>query len=357
METTPTRCWLSAAGRRPRRPLSMSSDSDIEFFEGVTPIGELRLHHGGVIHDARLAWRLMGARGAPVVVAMGGISAHRRTHAVAGEAPGWWERVVGAGCAIDTGRLRLLTIDYLGGLGDSSRGSDAAALSAISPYDQAEALHRLCERLPEHRAAVAPLRAIVGASYGGMVALAYAERFAPQVAELFIISAAARSHPMATAWRSLQRNIVRFAQDHGAAEQGLQLARALAMSTYRTSQEFAQRFAGPPRFEQGIARFPVEDYLLARGADYSVRYSAMSFLCLSESIDLHAVTPESIRVPTRALGVLEDQLVPIDDMRNLCGRLPRASLQELSSPYGHDAFLKEYDFLRQWLAALQGDPA
>ena len=48
------------------------------------------------------------------------------------------------------------------------------------------------------------LRAIVGASYGGMVALAFGERHPDRVAQLVVVSAADRSHPMSTAWRSVQ---------------------------------------------------------------------------------------------------------------------------------------------------------
>jgi len=57
-------------------------------------------------------------------------------------------------------------------------------------------------------------------------------------------------------------------------------------------------------------------------------------------------------VPTTLIGVIEDQLVPIADLRSLRDRLAgRCTLAELSSLYGHDAFLKEGDALRPILAA------
>jgi homoserine O-acetyltransferase len=65
-------------------------------------------------------------------------------------------------------------------------------------------------------------------------------------------------------------------------------------------------------------------------------------MCLSESIDLHRVEPESISVPTTLVAVAEDQLVTLAEMRELESRLagPRR-LYEIHSLYGHDAFLKE----------------
>jgi homoserine O-acetyltransferase len=157
-----------------------------------------------------------------------------------------------------------------------------------------------------------------------------------------VISASDRTHPMATAWRSVQRHVLRFALRHGAGVEGVQLARALAMATYRSPEEFAARFRAPPRLTAEGFAFPVEDYLFARGADYAARYRPEAFLCLSESIDLHQVDADRIQVPTTLIAVHEDQLVPVADTRALCARLEqRGRLVEISSIYGHDAFLKE----------------
>jgi len=47
--------------------------------EGVLVLeGPLALHFGGALDSPRIAWRLLGPADAPVVLAMGGISAHRR---------------------------------------------------------------------------------------------------------------------------------------------------------------------------------------------------------------------------------------------------------------------------------------
>ena len=41
-----------------------------------------------------------------------------------------------------------------------------------------------------------------------------------------------------------------------------------------------------------------------------------------------------------------DQLVPLGDVRTMVARLPTGRLHEISSVYGHDAFLKECEQLR-----------
>ena len=326
--------------------------------EGVLTIaGDLPLHFGGNLHNVKVAWRLAGARtaDAPIVAALGGISASRVVISEGGPGnQGWWNGVVGRGCPVDADRFAILGFDFLGGSGGTTgpKAGDSH-FPSISAFDQAEVLHRLIAHL-----GVGRLHAIVGASYGGMVALAFAERYPEEVGHIVSISAADHTHPMATAWRSVQRAIVKHAAARGDGGEGLKLARALAMATYRSPAEFAARFSGPPTKTDRGFKFPVESYLFARGDAYAQRYIPEAFVCLSESIDLHVVEPGKIRVPTTLIGVLEDQLVPIADMRSLRDRVAaRCTLAELSSVYGHDAFLKEVEAMRPVLAeALSGGP-
>lgn len=309
------------------------------------------LHHGGSLPGLELAWRLAGNLAGPVVAVLGGISASRTVFTPDGGREGWWNGVVGPGRALDSNRYAILGIDYVGGSGDSS-GPRTDSYPPVSSYDQAAALDLLLDHL-----GIPKLRAIVGASYGAMVALAFGQRHGARVSRLVAISGADSAHPMATAWRCVQRSVVRFALKQGAPSDGMELARALAMSTYRSPEEFAARFRSAPRFEGTRAVFPVEEYLFARGRDYATRYRPESFICLSESIDLHHVDASRIEVPVEVVAVEEDQLVPIADMRALAARLPDARFHSLSSLHGHDAFLKEAEQLRPILATLDsGEP-
>lgn len=317
--------------------------------EGILEIpGRVPLRHGDTLTEVRVGWRVSGKEGAPVVVALGGISADRRVYAPKESGvEGWWPAVVGPGLAVPVDRLRVLSFDYLGGGGESSGPRDGSAFPSVSSYDQADVLCRLLNHLGVRR-----LRAIVGASYGGMVALAFAERYPERVEQLVVISAAERAHPMATAWRSVQREMLRFALQQGRSADGVRLARSLAMATYRSAEEFSARFDSAPVREGDRFVFPVERYLLARGEEYARRHRPHSMLTLSESIDLHRVDAGLVNTPVMAIGIREDQLVPLADMRALVARLPQAQLHELSSVYGHDAFLKEGEALRTLLAPL-----
>jgi len=319
-----------------------------------------RLAHGGALPGGRLAFEAVGHSEAPAVVVLGGISAGRHvTRNSADLSPGWWEAFVGDGQALDPHQSLVISLDYLGGHGTSAGPAEVrgcrGSIPLITPADQARALVLVLDHL-----GVEKLHAIIGASYGGMVALALGNLFPERVAHAVVISAAHESHPMATALRVLQRRATLLGQDVGSEAEGLELARGIAMTTYRSSGEFAQRFSSRPDWVDGQPRFPVESYLEHQGRRFSQRFRTDRFLCMSQSLDLHRVEPREVDIPTTLVAVVEDTLVPLWQMRDLHRGLPKpAGLIELSSRYGHDAFLKEADALAPVLrgAASNGEVA
>lgn len=298
----------------------------------------LRLDRGGELPGAALAFERQGPKDAPTVVVLGGISAGRHVSGHAGvPEPGWWEGVVGAGAAIDTGRFQVLSFDWLGGCGSSTAPAAGEAFPFVAAADQASALWQLCGALRLSR-----LHAIVGSSYGGMVALHAAAQAPGRVARLAVLGAAHRSHPQASAWRAVQRGIVELGLRTGTVSEALRLARSLALTTYRTPGELRDRFDGAPAFAGDDVRFPVQDWLDARSTDFARRWTAEQFLCLVRSIDAHRIDPRSVQVPTSLLAFVGDQLVPPADVRELALQLPELRAhREVRSRYGHDAFLKE----------------
>ncbi|KHL54235.1 homoserine O-succinyltransferase MetX [Xanthomonas cannabis] len=291
----------------------------------------LPMRHAGM-REVRLRYELVGAATAPVVFVAGGISAHR--HLAASEAfaeKGWVEGLVGAGRALDPARRRLLAFDFL--------GADGTLDAPIDTADQADAIAALLDAL-----GIARLHGFVGYSYGALVGLQFATRHSGRVGTLIAVSGAHRAHPYAAAWRALQRRAVALGQLQCAEHHGLALARQFAMLSYRTPEEFSERFDAPPEVINGRVRVAAEDYLDAAGAQYVARTPVTAYLRLSESIDLHRLEPAQVRVPTVVVAVEGDRLVPLADLVSLVEGLgPRGSLRVLRSPYGHDAFLKEID--------------
>src|SRR5262245_46329271 len=102
-----------------------------ELRQGILELpGQLALHHGGTLESVHVAWALAGARGAPVVVALGGISAHRTVFSAGGH-QGWWDALVGPGGALDSHAFRILGFDYLGGSG-ATTGPNGPGFPSVS---------------------------------------------------------------------------------------------------------------------------------------------------------------------------------------------------------------------------------
>src|SRR5262245_59414933 len=168
---------------------------DLTVREGILEIpGDVSLYHGGKLSGMRVAWRMVGPANAPVVCALGGISANRRPCLTDDPRQSWWGQIVGQERALDVNRFRVLSFDYVGGSGESTAPEEGVEFPSISSYDQAEALIGLLNHL-----GIKSLRAIAGGSYGGMVALAFAERYPERVSQPVVIGARDRCPPIATA--------------------------------------------------------------------------------------------------------------------------------------------------------------
>ena len=274
-----------------------------------------------------VSYELAGPLGAPVVAVLGGISATRHVTSTAIDPQaGWWQEVVGPGRAIDTTQFLVIGIDYV----SSFRGS-----SNVTTFDQADALASALDH-----ARIRSLHAIVGASYGGMVALAFGAAYRARCRRLIVISAAHESDALATALRHLQRRVIELGSNIGRERDALTIARGIAITSYLTPHYFKERFIDCEPADSRTVEDRIGNYLRKKGEDFADRWTSEKYKSLSLSLDLHQVRPEDITTPTTVIAVSGDRLVPIEQSRQLVQRLGgRGQLIELDSEFGHDAFL------------------
>ncbi|MDR3389506.1 MAG: alpha/beta fold hydrolase [Rudaea sp.] len=321
-----------SASRQVESRHTTAGDSLCEWREGVLALPDpFVLESGAVLRGARLAWQCAGPAQAPLVIVLGGISAHRRCCAADGR--GWWESQCGPGRALDTANYRLLGVDWLGGV-DASTGPGSGTAGgdrdfpAIATSDQARALLLLLNRLSVRR-----VHLLVGASYGGAVSQQLAALLGDRLRRLVLLSAAHRASQFGLALRHVQRAILDLG---GNTREALALARSLAVLGYRTPQGIEARFS------DGAGADGVLGWLAHHGDSFAQRFEPAAYRCLGASLDAHALDPASIRVPTTLLSVREDLLVPPSLLQEYAGRAGEACrLVEISSAFGHDAFLKE----------------
>jgi homoserine O-acetyltransferase len=349
---------------QPQRKLSLDQDLPetaealpaVAWQHGVLELPmPFRLDSGAILANARLAWQCVGPVDAPLIIALGGISAHRRTCAADGR--GWWEEQCGAGRTFDTQRYRVLGVDWLGGCDESTGPRGDADFPVVSTADQARAVLVLLNRLGVRR-----VHLLAGASYGGNVAQQLAALLGERLRHLVLLSAAHRPAQFGLALRHIQRSILGLG---GESPQALALARELAVLCYRTTEGVEQRFGddgGPSRpyvASGALGLLPgVTGWLQHHGEKFSARFDTAAYRCLGHSLDRHYIDPATIRVPTTVFAVCEDLTVPLSLLHDYVARAGGpCELVEISSAHGHDAFLKEAAAVSQVLSiALEATP-
>jgi homoserine O-acetyltransferase len=186
-----------------------------------------------------------------------------------------------------------------------------------------------------------------------MVALEVALERPTAVGTVLPIAAPAAIGALAIAWNHLQLELVaRLGED------GLDLARRLAMTTYRSEADFERRF-GRAREADGTPS--VASYLTYQGRKLLGRFDPATYATLVGAMDRHDIGAGRGGIGTAlagladhgtrlvGLGIEGDILYGPDQVRALVAAAAaegaHARYLELRSEKGHDAFLVEWDQL------------
>ncbi|MCP5181767.1 MAG: homoserine O-acetyltransferase [Pseudomonadales bacterium] len=342
----------------------------------------------GELHSPTIAYEVLGELNAAAdnaVLVFTGLSpsAHVASSA-ADPASGWWEDMVGPDKPIDTNRYFVVCVNSLGScFGSTGPASMEPATGSIyrlrfpvlSLEDIANAGARLLDHLGIER-----LYTVLGASMGGMTALAFAMLHPHRTAGLVSISAAARSLPFSIALRSLQREMIRRDPEWKNGDYhipgpgpatGMRLARKLGMITYRSAEEWETRFGRerttdePPAHHPFGIDFEIESYLEAHARKFIGSFDANCYLYLSRAMDLFDASDhggslkqalERVRLQrAMVIGVETDFLFPIHQQEELAQGLKAfvkdVRFARLDSMQGHDSFLVDMDRFRPTIAS------
>ncbi len=312
----------------------------------VQPLGDLALESGEVLPRLEVAYDTWGE--------YTGDNAVLVLHALTGDSivagpDGWWNQVVGPGLGIDTDRFFVVAANILGGCkgttGPASPAPDGEVWGSrfprITVRDQVAAEVLLTDHLGIDR-----WHAVVGGSAGGMRAVEWAIMQPDRVDRLFLLACSAYASAEQIAWTATQADIIRAAGPVA----GLDLARRIAHTTYRSEAELAERFG---RQVQPDGRFAVESYLQHHGAKLVKRFDAWSYITLGDAMNSHDVgrgrggveaALSRITARTVVAAIDSDRLYPPYQQQELADGIAGCSeLDVVRSPHGHDGFLIEHE--------------
>ncbi len=342
----------------------------------------LALEGGGSLRDVTLAYETWGELDADAANAV--LVCHAWTgdsHLVGPSGPGhptsgWWEGVVGPGCAIDTSRYFVVAVNVLGGCQGSTGPASIDPVTA-RPYGSTFPVVTIRDMVRTQAAVADALGirrwlAVVGGSMGGMQVLEWGVTFPDRVRSLVPIATCTQATAQQIAWGAIGRRAIRLdpkwrggdyydADPGDGPHEGLSVARQVAQVTFRSDNVFTDRFGR--QLARGTGddfelwqRFEVERYLDYHGDKLVRRFDANSYLYIGKAMDLHDIgrgrggldrAMSRITVPVLAVGIWSDVLYPSYQQRQIVDALrsggTTANYVEIDSHHGHDAFLLDVD--------------
>ena len=223
---------------------------------------------------------------------------------------------------------------------------------------------RFQQQLLDHLG-ITGIELVLGGSYGGMISLEFV-LMDKRIKSACIVAMGKSHSPWAIGISHAQRMALYadpkwndgFYKKNDPPADGLAAARAMAMITYRTPQNYEQKFGRDVNNDKKL--FEVESYLEYQGQKLVDRFDALTYDRLTKSMDTHDVSQNrgsfeevlgSISIPVLVIGIDSDKLYPTSEQKELAEFIPNALYKEISSPYGHDAFLIEFEQINNHLVS------
>jgi homoserine O-acetyltransferase len=328
-----------------------------------------RLAHVTVAYET---WGTLAADGSNALLVLHALTGDSHATGPAGHghpAEGWWDPLVGPGCAIDTERFFVVCTNVLGGC-QGTTGPASTDPGTGTPYgsrfpvvtirDQVVVEAALMRQLGIHRWA-----AVIGGSMGGQRALEWAVAFPELVPRAVVMACGAQATAEEIALCSLQIRAIRAdpafrggdyydAAPGDGPWRGMSLARGIGQVSYRSELELDQRFGrGRQGDEQPLegGRYAIESYLEYHGEKLASRFDANTYITLSQAMNHHDVgrgrggvraALARITGSVTLAGISSDRLYPLRLQEELAALIPGASdLTVIESLDGHDGFLTE----------------
>jgi homoserine O-acetyltransferase len=364
-------------------------------FAGIaTPGDPLLLAGGGRLDHAELAYEVYGdpARDDTVLVfhaLSGSQHAAGSNPAVPGVGErwtdecvtGWWDDFIGPGRALDTDRMAVVCVNYLGGCYGST-GPASIDPGTGAPYgssfpqvafgDIVDSQVRLLRRL-----GIDHLRGVVGSSIGGLMALDLAVRY-PDLVDVVVSIATGITVTPLQAIHNFEQ-IVAIANDpgffggdyyeSGPPDGGLALARMVGHKTYVSLDAMEERaraeiVSGDGGAVGPLATTPLESYMAHQGDGFVKRFDANTYLQILRAWQAFELVPRTgsggpfgeCRAQRHLIFSIDSDVSFYPDEQDVLARaLAAAEVPHrritVHSDKGHDAFLLEPDLFTPHLAA------
>ncbi|MFT3902345.1 MAG: homoserine O-acetyltransferase [Niabella sp.] len=271
----------------------------------------------------------------------------------------WWPEMVGEGKLFDPTRHFIICVNMPGSCYGSISPLDENPATGV-PYFHDFPFFTIRDmvrayRLLQKELDITRIKIGIGGSTGGQQLLEWAIQD-PDLFEYIIPLATNAAH---SAWGKAFNASQRFAieadatwgeKHEDAGKKGLEVARSIALLSYRNATAYNKTQSEST--DEKIDNFKSESYQRYQGTKLSARFNAFSYYALSKSMDSHNLgrgrggveqALKLIKAKTLVLALEGDILFPLEEQQLLAAQIPTASLKLITSDYGHDGFLLEFE--------------
>ncbi len=301
--------------------------------------------------------------------------------------PGWWDKMIGSGKAIDTDKYFVICSNVIGSCFGST-GPMSEMYPSLKPYrlkfpvitikDMVKAQRILFDRLGIYEA-----HAVIGGSMGGMQALTFAVEYPSFAKKAIVLAATYATQPWAIAFNKVAREaIIRdplFKNGYYDPEEikekmmpGLAVGRMSGYISYLSPDSMKRKFGRNYVETDGLyelyGRFQVERYLDYNGYNFTSWFDPLSYLYITKAINIfdiarnHDSLEDALKRVKNMLYLISfksDLLFLPGEMEKIYETMKSIGKEDLcrykcvESDYGHDAFLVEVekfeDYVREIL--------
>ncbi|MGB2631080.1 MAG: homoserine O-acetyltransferase [Candidatus Omnitrophota bacterium] len=286
--------------------------------------------------------------------------------------PGWWNDMIGPGKALDTDKYYVICSNIIGGCKGSS-GPNSINPKTGKPYglsfpivsitDMVNAQKKLVDHL-----GVKKLLSVCGGSMGGMQALQWALSYPDFLISCIPIATTAKHSAQQIAFDEVGRQAIMadpawnegdYYAKKAHPSAGLAVARMIGHITYMSNDSMEKKFGRSLKNKElgyeFSTEFEVEGYLRYRGDSFVKRFDANSYLYITKAMDYFDLHPDKklsqvfskVKAYFLVIAFSSDWLYPPYQSKEIVKALKMNGIDvtdcEISSDYGHDAFLVGFD--------------
>ncbi len=298
--------------------------------------------------------------------------AHAAGYHKGDDKPGWWSEMIGPGKAFDTNQYFVICSNIIGGC-KGSTGPGSINQKTAKPYGLDFPVVTISDMVNSQKLlinflGIKKILCVSGGSMGGMQALQWAVSYPDMLASCIPVATTYRHSALQIALDEVGRQAIMADtnwqngsyQPGRGPSNGLSLARMIGHITYMSDKSMERKFGRlMKKKEYGYdftGDFEVEGYLQYRGDSFIGRFDANSYLYITKAMDYFDLQKNGRLCNSfRQIGGMRflviafssDWLYPPYQSKEIVKALKLNGIDvsycEISSDYGHDAFLIEFD--------------